>query len=162
MSGLRILIEKRARRLLLLENARLVGTHSVALGRNVDADKCIEGDEATPLGDFYICARNSRSRFFRSLCLSYPNAEHAERGLAAGLITRAEHASILAALRERRIPPQHTRLGGEIYIHGEPSTPAPHDATWREGTRGCIALDNASMLALYERTPLGTPVRIEP
>jgi len=157
-SGCSIIVEKSARRLRLLDQGRIVLEHAVALGRNARADKCIEGDEATPLGDFYVCARNPQSRFFRSLCLSYPNAEDAARGLAAGLIGPAEHAAILEALRARRMPPQHTRLGGEIYIHGEPPTPRA-GADW---TRGCIALDNAAMLALYRRVALGTPVRIEP
>ena len=55
-----------------------------------------------PLGEFYICAKNPRSKFFLSMCISYPNAEDAERGLAAGLISPEEHGEILAALREKR------------------------------------------------------------
>ena len=87
-------------------------------------------------------------------------AEDAERGLASALITPAEHAAIVAAIRERRAPPQHTRLGGEIYIHGEP--PDSSAAPARAGTRGCIALENACMRELYESVALGTPVLIEP
>jgi murein L,D-transpeptidase YafK len=118
----------------------------------------VEGDEATPVGEFYICSKNPRSKFFLSLCLSYPNAEDAERGLAAGLISAGEHADILAALREKRLPPQHTRLGGEIYIHGQ--DPTPRLGGPKDWTRGCIALDNAAMQLLYERIALGTPVLI--
>jgi murein L,D-transpeptidase YafK len=154
-----IVVQKGARQLLLYEGGRLVAAHRVALGHNATADKCVEGDGATPLGDFYVCARNPESRFFRSLCLSYPNEEDAERGLADGLITPAEHAQILEALRARRMPPQHTRLGGEIYIHGEPAAGAAH--TLADWTHGCIALDNAAMLELYDRVALGTAVRIE-
>jgi murein L,D-transpeptidase YafK len=130
----------------------------VALGRNSAADKAVEGDEATPLGEFYVCAKNPRSRFFLSLCLSYPSAEDAARGLAAGLINPGEHSQILAALREKRMPPQHTRLGGEIYIHGRP--PHPQPGAPKDWTRGCVALDNEAMQELYDRIDLGTPVSI--
>ena len=154
----RIVVDKRARTLAVYENERLEHSYSVILGRNWEMDKAVEGDEATPIGEFYICAKNPRSRFFLSLCISYPNAEDAERGLAAQLITPEEHADILAALARRAVPPQRTRLGGEIYIHGEDPSPGRGQGRW--GTRGCIALDNRSMQELYDRIVVGAPVLI--
>jgi murein L,D-transpeptidase YafK len=154
----RLVIEKAARTLHLYVGTTLDRSYPVALGRNWSADKAMEGDEATPLGEFYICSKNPRSKFFLSLCLSYPNAEDAARGLAAGLISADEHADILAALREKRLPPQHTRLGGEIYIHGQ--DPAARLGAPKDWTRGCIALANGAMQHLYERIALGTPVLI--
>ncbi len=160
---LEIIVDKQARTLRLMRAGRLENRFGIALGRNAGADKCIEGDCATPLGEFFVCARNPRSRFYRSLCISYPNAEHAGRGLRDGLITAQEHALIIDALRERRMPPQKTRLGGEIYIHGE----NPDDGTGaprarRDWTHGCIALDNGAMQTLYAAVALGTPVSIRP
>jgi len=132
----------------------------VALGGNWAADKAIEGDGATPLGEFYVCAKNPRSKFFLSLCISYPNAEDAARGLAAGLISGEEHAAILAAIRLRTMPPQGTRLGGEIYIHGHGAGQSPGQL--KDWTRGCIALDNPAMQELYDWAAVGTPVLITP
>lgn len=152
----RIIVAKRSRQLSLLSGPEVLGTYPIALGRNGAADKSIEGDEATPLGDFYICAKNPRSRYFLSLCISYPNTEHAQRGLVAGLISAEEHGQILDALKAGRMPPQHTRLGGEIYIHGHGERGAPQD------TRGCIALSDADMQDLYDRTAIGTPLAILP
>ena len=156
----RINVAKRSRQLSLLSGPELVRTYPIALGRNSEADKSVEGDEATPLGEFYICAKNPRSRYFLSLCISYPNAEDAERGLAAGLIGVGEHAQILDAVNARRMPPQKTRLGGEIYIHGHGHS----DGNGGEprGTRGCIALSDADMQDLYDRVSIGTPVIIVP
>jgi murein L,D-transpeptidase YafK len=151
----RIVVAKQARRLDLLSGSRLERSYAIALGRNSALDKSVEGDEATPLGEFYICAKNPRSRHFLSVCLSYPNAEDAQRGLAAGLISAGEHEQILAAIRARRMPPQHTRLGGEIYIHGRGVHDDPH------GTRGCIALNNGDMQDLYDRVEIGTSVTID-
>ena len=96
----RLVIEKAARTLHLYVGTCLDRSYPVALGRNWAADKAVEGDEATPIGEFYICSKNPRSKFFLSMCLSYPNAEDAERGLAAGLISPEEHGNIRAALRE--------------------------------------------------------------
>ncbi len=153
-----ILVRKEARALLLYADGRLERTYGVALGRNWAADKTVEGDEATPLGEFYVCAKNPRSKYFLSLCISYPNGEDADRGLAAGLISTAEHAQIHEALRLRRMPPQHTRLGGEIYIHG--ANPVPTGAALKDWTRGCIALENLAMQELYGLVSVGTPVII--
>jgi murein L,D-transpeptidase YafK len=154
----RLVIEKTARTLHLYVGTALERSFPVALGRNWAADKAVEGDEATPVGEFYVCSKNPRSKFYLSLCLSYPNAEDAERGLAAGLISVEEHGQILEALAEKRLPPQHTRLGGEIYIHGQ--DPAGRRGAPKDWTRGCIALDNGAMQYLYERIALGTPVVI--
>jgi murein L,D-transpeptidase YafK len=154
----RIVVDKAARALRLFEGGHLERCFPVALGRNACADKAIEGDEATPEGEFYVCAKNPRSKFFLSLCLSYPNVEDAQRGLAAGLITLEEHAAILEAQRQMKLPPQYTRLGGEIYIHGQPAEFESGRA--KDWTRGCIALENPAMRELYERVRLGTPVLI--
>ena len=156
--GISILVQKRARALLLYADGRLERTFTVALGRNWAADKSIEGDEATPLGEFYVCAKNPRSKYFLSLCISYPNGEDADRGLTDGLISAAEHAQIHEALRLRRTPPQHTRLGGEIYIHG--ASPVATGTAPKDWTRGCIALENPAMRELYGLVSVGTPVVI--
>ncbi len=146
-------IAKRARVLELRSPSGVESRYSVALGKNAECDKAVEGDGATPLGEFYICAKNPRSRFYLSLCLSYPNVQHAQRGLSDGLINALEHEQILEAIRRKAMPPQHTRLGGEIYIHGH-----RHEGA----TRGCIAMDNEAMRDLYDRVGLGTPVIIRP
>jgi murein L,D-transpeptidase YafK len=157
----RIEIAKRARVLELHSEVGLVKCHAIVLGSNPDAEKTVKGDGATPTGNFYVCAKNPRSKFFLSLCVSYPNAEDAERGLRDGLIDHREHAKILEAVRLCKMPLQHTRLGGEIYIHGHPDQGTAY-ATRPDWTRGCIALDNAAMKDLYERVELGTPVIIRP
>jgi hypothetical protein len=83
----------------------------------------------------------------------------AQRGLREGLIDSLAHAQILEAIRLRQTPPQHTRLGGEIYIHGGGAQGAVGlpGADW---TRGCIALDNDAIRDLYDRVQLGAPVTI--
>lgn len=151
-----IIVHKTARRLVLSMSDGTSREFPVALGRNWAADKTAEGDHATPLGDFYVCAKNPRSKYFLSLCLSYPNAEDAKRGLASGLISIDEHDRIIEAIRLGKVPPQHTRLGGEIYIHGRGQSAV----TGKDWTRGCIALADAAMQEVYELAVIGTRVSI--
>jgi murein L,D-transpeptidase YafK len=153
---MQIIVRKELRLLLLLVDGVQEYAYPVTLGRNWAADKSVEGDEATPLGEFYVCAKNPRSRFSLSMCISYPNVEDAERGLAANLITAAEHAAILEAIRRRSRPPQNTRLGGEIYIHGEdPRAPLSDAASGSRGTRGCIGLQNSRCKCCSSAPPSG-------
>ncbi|MCS7079999.1 MAG: L,D-transpeptidase [Chloracidobacterium sp.] len=143
---------KRLRRLELWSGGVCVKTYRVALGAEPNLDKEWEGDQRTPVGDFYVCTRNERSRFHLFLGLSYPNAEDAVRGLRAGLISREQHDAILQAQRARARPPWDTPLGGEIGIHG-----GGVNTDW---TAGCVALDNADIEELWLACPLGTPVTI--
>ena len=111
-------------------------------------------DRRTPEGDFFIFTKNDKSAFYLSLGVSYPNATHAKRGLRDGLITKAQYASIIRALNAKQAPPQKTKLGGDIYIHGNG---ASSDWTW-----GCVALENDDVRELFNAVTVGTPVRIKP
>ena len=149
----RIVVTKSRRILQLYSNGRVVRTYRVGLGLSPVEDKISAGDRRTPEGEFYICMKNPRSQFYLSLELSYPNQKHAERGLRDGLITPAQYNQIVSALNRRRVPPQNTRLGGELFIHGNGSQ---SDWTW-----GCVALDDKDIRELFHAVPVGTPVTIE-
>ena len=150
----RIVVLKAQRQLELYSAGKLVRTYKIGLGLNPISDKKREGDRATPEGEFYIFTKNPRSAFHLSLGISYPNIEDAERGLKTGLITRAQYNSIVRAIKRKQGPPQYTRLGGLIYIHGNG---ASSDWTW-----GCVALENDDIEELYRMIPVGTPVTIKP
>lgn len=150
----RIVVNKGWRQLLLYSSDRLVRTYRIGLGLSPDGDKVRQGDRRTPEGEFYVFTKNSKSAFYLSLGLSYPNAAHAERGLRVGLITRAQYDAIMRALRVKKGPPQNTLLGGDIYIHG---LGAQSDWTW-----GCVALENEDIRELYDAVKVGTPVTIQP
>ena len=149
----RIVVKKADRKLLLYSADKLVRTYHVGLGLSPVGDKVREGDRRTPEGDFYIFTKNDKSAFYLSLGVSYPNAAHATRGLRDGLITKAQYDSIIRALNAKQAPPQNTKLGGDIYIHGNG---AGRDWTW-----GCVALENDDVRELFNAVPVGTPVRIQ-
>jgi len=150
----RIVVRKAARRLDLYSGDKVLRTYKAGLGFSPVADKKQEGDGATPEGEFYVFVKNNKSAYYLSLGISYPNAEDADRGLRDGLINRAQHRAITEAIRNKTAPPQYTKLGGLIYIHGHG---AQSDWTW-----GCVALENEDIRELFDAVTVGTPVIIQP
>jgi murein L,D-transpeptidase YafK len=149
-----IVVKKSRRELLLYSSDKLLRTYRVGLGLSTSGDKVRAGDRRTPEGDFYIFVKNDKSAFYLSLGLSYPNVPHAERGLRDGLINRSQYEAIIRALKAKKTPPQNTRLGGDIYIHGNG---AQSDWTW-----GCVALEDEDIRELFAAVTVGTPVTIQP
>lgn len=131
----------------------------VALAR-APGPKRASGDQSLPEGDYRIAGPARPSRFHRFLPIDYPAPADAVRGLAEGRLSRADHDAILTAHRRGLLPPQQTPLGGHIGLHGE-------GRRWRgdlqlDWTEGCVALTDSDIDWLSERTPAGTPIRIEP
>jgi murein L,D-transpeptidase YafK len=149
-----VVVKKGERRLILFDGDKRLRAYRVGLGYAPTGDKTRQGDGRTPEGRFYVCVKNAASKFYLSLGLSYPGKEHAARGLRDGLINQARHDEIVSALARRQRPPWDTRLGGEIFIHGNGSA---SDWTW-----GCVALDDANMKELFGAMPKGAAVVIEP
>ena len=150
----KLVIRKKDRVLEVHESGRLKKSYTVVLGFSPEGDKGREGDGRTPEGDFYVFTKNDKSRFHLSLGLSYPSKDDAIRGLADGVITKAEHDEILKAIDAGKMPPQKTALGGEIYIHGGG---VATDWTW-----GCVAMKNEEVEELFRSIPVGTRVTILP
>ena len=151
---LHVLVSKSQRRLFLYRGDTQLRSFPIVLGSQPTLDKQREGDGRTPVGAFYVCEKNAKSRYYLFIGISYPNREDADRGLRDNLITPADHETILRALAQRKSPPWYTRLGGEIGLHG--------GGTAWDWTEGCIALDNADIRDLYASIRVGAIVTIEP
>jgi hypothetical protein len=137
----RILVEKGARRLFLLNRGQVIAEYPVKLGLSPKGHKQFEGDFRTPEGVYQLSRRNPRSEFFLSVEVSYPNEADRARASAEGL-----------------------RPGGLIMIHGQPNVPRkpPEYYATRDWTDGCIAVSNAAMVDIWQRTRLGIPIEIRP
>ncbi len=137
----RVVVEKGARRLTLLKNARTLKTYRVALGSDPVGRKQQEGDGRTPEGSYVIDAHKPDSAFHQALHISYPNA--ADRASAAS----------------RGVSP-----GGAIMIHGLPNGMAWLGSlhTLTDWTQGCIAVTNDEIEELWRAVPDGTPIEIKP
>jgi tetratricopeptide (TPR) repeat protein len=137
----RILIEKSARRLMLISQGEVLKTYKIALGGNPIGPKERQGDNKTPEGTYVIDARNRDSRFHLSLHISYPNEKDKNRA------------------KELGVSP-----GGDIMIHG-----IKNGFSWvgdahagLDWTKGCIAVTNEEIEEIARLAPNGTIVEIRP
>lgn len=135
----RIIIEKSARRMELIQNGKPVRSYRIALGFSPDGDKDRQGDGRTPEGEFSVDRRNDSSAFHLSLGLDYPQPEDRARAAAGGYSP-----------------------GGDIFIHGQPNALSERFRLRGDWTAGCIALTNAEMREIWAVTPIGTKVEIRP
>ncbi len=137
----RILIEKSARRLMVISQGEVLKSYKIALGGNPVGPKERKGDHKTPEGIYVIDARNRDSRYHLSLHISYPNERDRKRA------------------RELGVSP-----GGDIMIHGIKNGfswigDAHSGVNW---TKGCIAVTNEEIEEIAKLAPNGTMVEIRP
>lgn len=137
----RILIDKKARRLMVMAKGDLVKSYRIALGGNPVGPKQCEGDNKTPEGTYIIDSRNGESRYHRALHISYPNQKDRERAKKLGVSP-----------------------GGDIMIHGIKNGfswvgDAHAEVDW---TQGCIAVTDEEIEEIARLAPDGTVVEIRP
>lgn len=137
----RVVIEKGARLLHLMQGGKAFRTFKIALGIRPVGDKKQEGDFKTPEGQYLLDRRNPNSEFFLSIHVSYPDSND-----------RREAA-------EQGVDP-----GGAIMIHGQPNEPSRSEAYYRtqDWTNGCIAVSNSDMIDIWLMTGENTPIEIRP
>ncbi|MBZ5552102.1 MAG: L,D-transpeptidase family protein [Acidobacteriia bacterium] len=137
----KVLIEKKARKLTLLQGTAVIQTYRIALGSHPIGPKQCQGDQRTPEGHYIIDARKKNSHYHWSLHVSYPN--ETDRAVA----------------RKRRCNP-----GGDIFIHGLPNgygwLGKAHTA--HDWTLGCVAVTDEEIEEIWRLVPKGTPVEIKP
>jgi len=136
-----VIVSKSERTLTLLSQSKVLRTYKIALGGTPIGAKEQEGDHKTPEGHYILDRRNAKSRFYKSIHVSYPN--ELDRRRAA----------------ERGVSP-----GGDIMVHGLPNGFGWLGATHRnmDWTDGCVAVTNAEMDEIWEFVPDGTPIEIRP
>jgi murein L,D-transpeptidase YafK len=137
----RVVVLKGARRLMLFRGTQVLRTYRIALGRIPQGAKVAAGDGRTPEGRYVLDWRNPRSRFHRSIHVSYPNDADRARARRLGLSP-----------------------GGDIMIHGLPErldAIGAEQARW-DWTEGCVAVSNAEMDEIWALVTDGTVIEIRP
>lgn len=137
----KVLVLKSQNKMHLLKRGRIVKSYDISLGGNPIGHKVQEGDLRTPEGRYYLIYKNNKSKFYRSITVSYPNERDIERA------------------EQRGVSP-----GSGIVIHGFPNelgdvTGPFEPLNW---TEGCIAVRNAEMDEFFEIIALNTPIEIRP
>lgn len=131
----------------------------VALGRGGTTTRHLRGDNATPLGEFHIAWINWSSPFHIFFGLDFPTLQEADAAYRDKRIDRDTYYQILDAVRDGRLPPQNTALGGRIGIHGlgRGSLRIHKQFNW---TKGCVAMTNREIERLARWVQVGTRVVI--
>ena len=135
----RVVVEKSARRLMLLQDGQILREYRIALGFAPTGAKTRQGDGRTPEGIFRIDRRNDRSSYHLSLGLDYPQDKDRRRARAGGYDP-----------------------GGDIMIHGQPNSLPDGVMVKGDWTAGCIAVPNAEMREVWSVTDMNTTVEIRP
>jgi murein L,D-transpeptidase YafK len=136
-----VLVVKNQRSLTLLSQGKILRTYKVALGSMPVGAKEQEGDHKTPEGSYVLDRRNAKSRFYKSIHVSYPDSNDRERAAQRG-----------------------ASPGGDIMIHGLPNRFGWLGAMHRvhDWTDGCIAVTDGEMDEIWDFVPDGTPIEIRP
>ena len=136
-----VLVIKSEKRLYLMNNGKRFASLSVTFGAEPTGHKQERGDERTPEGHYILDYKNPKSKFYKSIHISYPNAKDKENARRLG------------------VDP-----GGDIMIHGLAKVWAWVGSLgqlflW---TNGCIALSNSDMDQVWAAVDPGTPIEIRP
>lgn len=137
----KVRVVKSKKRLYLIKEGEVFATFRVKFGADPKGHKVQQGDEKTPEGLYYLTYKNSDSAYYKSIHISYPNAEDKENARRLG------------------VDP-----GGDIMIHGQPNgyewaTFFTQMVNW---TDGCVALTNSDMDKVWDAIDPGTPIEILP
>jgi murein L,D-transpeptidase YafK len=140
----KVVVKKSQRKLELHNNGRVIREYRIALGGAPDGHKFREGDERTPIGDYFLNWRNPNSNFYKSIHISYPN----ERDK---LVSRSLG---------------YSSPGGMIMIHGLPNYVRSEALRQQyancDWTQGCIAVQNHEIDEIWSMVRDGTPIKILP
>ena len=140
-----LIVSKSNRGLIAFQNNKAIKHYSVSIGQNPKGAKSQDGDLKTPEGQYYIQAKNPRSKYYLSLLISYPAPKDIE--LAEKL---------------------NVRPGDSIMLHGFPLDPAEREfaqsrhTSSRDWTQGCVAVSDDEIAEIYSRVQLETPILICP
>ncbi|MBE2251972.1 MAG: L,D-transpeptidase [Myxococcus sp.] len=145
---------------------RGVRTHAWEVGRGQAAGaKTVRGDLKTPRGLYFVTDK-STGPFGGAFAgyygghwvkVSYPNAFDGRRGVEEGVLSADQASTIASTWWRRRLPMQHTKLGGGIGFHGWIG-PWSGDHEGFGLSWGCVVFHPEDVADFYARVPVGAAV----
>ena len=149
---------------LILENnaGKKIKEYTISTGRGGRGDKKEVGDKKTPVGTYYVTGFNEKSKFDYFIRINYPNLKDAYYGYKSRKISKDDFKRISNAIKSGLQPPQNTKLGGAIGIHGIGRETSKKLLIHRniDWTEGCVALRNFEVWQLKDFVSVGTKVVI--
>ncbi|TCM68117.1 L,D-transpeptidase-like protein [Acinetobacter calcoaceticus] len=140
-----IRVYKAKRELQLISGELVIRCYPMRLGFSPQGHKQQEGDGKTPEGRYMIDWRNSKSAFYKSLHVSYPNTTDRAAATARGV-----------------------SAGGDIMIHGSTNSKVaelPNMMQYlpeQDWTLGCIAVRNVDIDEIWKLVENNIPIVIYP
>lgn len=136
-----VVVVKSEAKLYLMKKRKVFKEFRAAFGANPKGHKQQQGDERTPEGEYILDYKNANSHYYKSIHISYPNAEDKKQA------------------RKRKVNP-----GGAIMIHGQKNG---YGWLWFvtqrfNWTDGCIGVSNRAMDEIWRAVDIGTPIEIKP
>ncbi|MBS3944396.1 MAG: L,D-transpeptidase [Melioribacter sp.] len=162
IENLRIVVDRSSYRLELYSGSVFIKSYKTVFGKNPGKIKSTANDLVTPIGEYIICAIDNSNKYHKFLQLSYPNERDAAEALKRGYINQNEFEVIMNSIENNECPPNSTRLGANIGIHGI----GEYDIIFRNlpftfnWTNGSIAISNKNIDELASIVKIGTPVKI--
>lgn len=137
----KVMVKKKERKMVLMQDGKVIRSYSVSLGPNPVGHKQQQGDGRTPEGKYRLDYRNANSKFYKSMHVSYPAAADTKSAKARGV-----------------------QPGGMIMVHGSPNQYGWAGAPLKfvDWTDGCIAVTNEEMDEIWKMVKDGTEIVIEP
>lgn len=132
-----IVVVKHERTLTLMSGSTVLKSYKISLGSEPVGPKQRQGDHKTPESNYVLDRRNPRSRFYRSLHISYPSPEDRAQAAKTGIDS-----------------------GGDIMVHGLPNGFGWLGSLHRsmDWTDGCIAVTDEEMDEIWQAVEDGTPI----
>lgn len=161
-SEFEIHVDKQANSMVVLQGKNIIKKYSISIGRGGIGDKKIVGDKKTPVGEYYVTRLKNSDKFHYFFGLNYPNQKDGLIGYKRKLISLSQFKAIKKASINKVTPPQNTKLGGAIGIHGigrqtKQKLLIHKNINW---TEGCIAVENHEVRELKKYIKIGTLVKI--
>ncbi|NET50802.1 MAG: L,D-transpeptidase [Merismopedia sp. SIO2A8] len=140
-------IEKSKHRLTVFYDAQPIKSYPVVFGKNSMGDKRHEGDRKTPEGIFRIRDRYPHPDWSKFLWLDYPTPQS----------WRKHYQAKVSGNINWLLP-----IGGQIGIHGVPTSGDRLIEEQTNWTWGCPSMKNEDVDELYTVVEVGTLVEIVP
>ncbi|MCP4502624.1 MAG: L,D-transpeptidase [Deltaproteobacteria bacterium] len=163
-----VIVHQEKRSFHLVKNGEIVEEVRVGFGQE-PGKKVRQGDNKTPRG-MYFTVQKYRGKFTQWngeyygghwIKLNYPNHYDAQRGIAAGWLSKRQARHMSQKWRKRKLSWGGSTLGGGIGLHGWKGPRDSYD-DWSDDdpwlTWGCVVFHNLDIKTLYDQIPKGAMV----
>ena len=162
LTNVSFLVDRHNYRLELYSNGEFVKSYKAVFGKNKSNVKTSPDNMRTPIGEYFVCDIDTNNEYHKLFKINYPNKRDAAEAYKNGIITKEELTSINQAVKDKECPPENTKLGSNIGIHGIGTynfifKNLPFVYNW---TNGSVAVCNEDIDELYSVVEIGTKVVI--